>query len=99
MATFISTLKFTDQGIKAVGETGKRSAAFKALAEKMGVTVKDIYWTLGDYDSVVVSEAPDDETITALMLHLASFGNVRPTTTRAFNAQEMDALMAKAGGG
>ena len=99
MATFISTLKFTDQGIKAVGETSKRSAAFKSMAEKMGVTIKDIYWTLGAYDSVVVMDAPDDETVTALMLHLASFGNVRPTTTRAFTAEEMDKLLAKTGGG
>lgn len=98
MATFISTLAFTDQGIKAVGETSKRSAAFKAAAEKMGVTVKDIYWTLGAYDSLVVFDAPDDETATALMLHLASFGNVRTTTTRAFTAGEMDTLLAKIGG-
>jgi uncharacterized protein with GYD domain len=48
MATFITTLHFTEQGIKAIRETCDRSAAFKATAKKMGVKVTGVYWTLGD---------------------------------------------------
>ena len=46
MATFISTIKFTEQGVKAIGETTKRAASLKAAAKKMGVKVTNIYWTL-----------------------------------------------------
>ena len=40
----------------------------------MGVKVTDIYWTLGDHDGVLIFEAPDDETATTLLLHLAALG-------------------------
>ena len=98
MATFISTIKFTDQGIKAIGETTKRAASLKAAAKKMGVKVTSIYWTLGAYDGLLSFEAPDDETATALMLHLGSLGNLQTTTTRAFNAAEMDKVLSIMGG-
>ena len=98
MATFISTIKFTDQGIKAIGETTKRAASLKAAAKKMGVKVTSIYWTLGAYDGLLSFEAPDDETATALMLHLGSQGNLHTTTTRAFNAAEMDKVLSMMGG-
>ena len=95
MATFVSTIKFTDQRIKAIGETTKRAASLKSAAKKMGVKVKDIYWTLGAVDGFLIFDAPDDETATALMLHFGSQGNVQTTTARAFTAAEMDKVLAK----
>jgi uncharacterized protein with GYD domain len=93
MALFVTTIKFTDQGMKAIGETTKRAA------KKMGVKVKDIYWTLGDHDGLLVLDAPDDETVTALLLHLGSQGNVHTSTSRAYTAAEMEKVLAKMGGG
>ena len=48
------------------------------MAEKVGVTIRDIYWTLGLYDVIAVGEAPDDETATALSLSLASWAMSAP---------------------
>src|SRR6185295_6810238 len=98
MATFVSTIKFTEQGIKAIKETTKRAASIKAAAKKMGVKVTNILWTLGAYDGLLIFEAPDDETATALMLHLGTSGNVQTTTGRAFTAAEMDGILAKISG-
>jgi len=98
MATFITTIKFTQQGIKSIGETTKRAAALKAAANKMGVKVTDIYWTVGDHDGVLILEAPDVETATTLLLHLGALGNVHTTTVRAFTAAEMDKILAKVHG-
>jgi uncharacterized protein with GYD domain len=95
MATFITNIKFTQQGIKAIDGTTKRAAALKAAAKKMGVKVTDIYWTLGDHDGVLIFEAADDETATTLLLHLGSSGNVYTITVRAFTAAEMDKLLTK----
>ena len=95
MATFITTIKFTQQGLKGIDETTKRAASLKASAKKLGVKVKEIYWTLGDHDGVLIFEAPDDETATTLLLHLGALGNVHTTTVRAFNAAEMDQILAK----
>jgi uncharacterized protein with GYD domain len=93
MATFITTLHFTEQGVKAVRDTGTRAAAFKAAAKKMGVKVTGQFWTLGAFDGVVVFEAPDEATATAAMLHLSALGNLRTQTARAFDAAEMQKIL------
>ena len=93
MATFITTLHFTEQGIKAIKDTCDRAAAFKATAKKMGVKVTGQYWTLGGFDGVIVCEAPDEETATAALLHLGTLGTIRTQTARAFDAAEMQKIL------
>src|SRR5688572_24022994 len=95
MATFITTIKFTEQGIKNIGDTTKRAATLKAAGKKLGVKVTDVYWTLGDHDGVLIFEAADDETATTLLLHLGTAGNVHTATCRAFTAAEMDQILSK----
>lgn len=95
MATFITTIKFTDLGEKNIQQTTKRAASFKTTAKKMGVKVVGQYWTLGAIDGLLIFEAPDDETATALMLHLGSLDNLHTSTMRAFAASEMEAILAK----
>jgi len=93
MATFVTTIKFTEKGLQGIRETGKRAAAFKAVAKKMGVKVPGIYWTLGSFDGVIVFDAPDDETATVAMLSLSAQGNVTTTTARAFVAGEIEKVV------
>jgi uncharacterized protein with GYD domain len=95
MATYITLLNFTDQGIRNVKETTKRAEAFKAMAKKAEVTVKDIYWTLGRYDLIAILEATDDERVTAVGLSAGSLGNVRTQTLRAFSTEEIGRILAK----
>jgi uncharacterized protein with GYD domain len=98
MATFITTFRFTEQGIKAVKETTKRALAFKAAAAKKGAKVTAFYWTMGAFDGLILLEAPDAETATAALLQVGSLGNVQSTTVQAFDAEEMDRILAKMGG-
>jgi uncharacterized protein with GYD domain len=98
MAIYVSLISWTEQGIKGFKDTVDRAEAGKALADKFGGSLKEIYWTLGPYDIVAVSEAPDDETATAFALALSSQGNVRTTTMRAFDADAMKSIIAKAAG-
>jgi uncharacterized protein with GYD domain len=97
MATFITTIKFSEKGVQAIHESPKRAAAFKAAAKKMGVKVRDIFWTLGYFDGAIIFDAPDDETATAAMLSLSSLGNVHTTTARAFDATEMAKIVGLVG--
>ena len=94
MATFISTIKFTEHGIESIGDTTKRAAAFKTAAKSMGIKVIGQFWTLGPFDGLIVFEAPDDQTATAAMLRLGSRDFVHTSTCRAFNAAEMDKILA-----
>ena len=96
MATYIALLQFTDQGIRNINDTTKRAAAAKETAAKLGVKFTDLFWTLGSYDLAILADAPDDETMTALMLKIASLGNVKSQTLRAFRAAEMEAILKKA---
>ncbi len=95
MPNFIVLATFTDQGIRSAKETIGRSEAFRDMARKTGVTVKEIYWTLGPTDIVAICEAPDDESATNLALSVAARGNVRPTTLRAFTQTEMSKILSK----
>ncbi|MFO1021842.1 MAG: GYD domain-containing protein [Planctomycetales bacterium] len=95
MATFITTIKFTQQGIANIEDSTKRAEDFKEAAKKIGVKVADVYWTLGNYDGLLILEAPDDETAMNALLHLSAVGNVHTTTVRAFTAAEMDKIVVK----
>ena len=95
MGTFVTTVKFTDQGMKDMKSTCKRAEKFKATAEPLGIQVKEIFWTLGPVDGVLIFDAPDEETATTAMLHLASFGNVHTQTSRAYRADEMEGIVGK----
>ncbi len=93
MATFITLVNFTDQGIKAVKDSPARFDAFKTMAEKLGVSVKSVYWTVGHYDIVVVVEG-SDEAVTAALLKVGSLGNIRTQTLRGFSAEEFKKIAA-----
>ena len=95
MATYISLWNFTDQGIRAVKDTTKRAGMMKEMAQKTGVTVKDIYWTMGTYDGVAIYEADDDKAIAALGLALGALGNVRTQSLRALSLDEMNGVLGK----
>jgi uncharacterized protein with GYD domain len=94
MPTFISLVSFTDQGIRAVKDSPDRFNAFKAMAEKMGVTVKGIYYTIGTCDMVTIVDGPEDA-VTAVLLKVGSLGNVRSQTMRAFSIDEMRNMLGK----
>jgi uncharacterized protein with GYD domain len=95
MPTYISLTQFTDKGIQGVKETTRRAATWTAQVQKMGVTVKQIYWTMGAYDGVCIFEAPDDATATAALLSADMLDNIRTQTLRAFTAPEMEKILAK----
>ncbi len=97
MPTYVNLVNFTDQGIRAYPDTVNRAQDYWNSIEAAGGRVVQEVWTMGAYDIVVLFEAPDDETATALALQVSSLGNVRTTTMRAFNADEMGRIVERAG--
>jgi len=95
MATYISLVKFTDKGMQAAKETTQRVAEWAAKVQSKGVTIKQTYWTLGQYDQVCVFEAPDEETAASVLLSADILGNIRTQTLRAFTSAEMEKILAK----
>ena len=93
MATYVTLYNFTDQGIKNIKDTVKRAEAAKKAGAAMGVTVKEVLWTQGQYDIVLITEGPDELAGSALALNTLKQGNVRGQTLRAFTAAEMAKIL------
>jgi uncharacterized protein with GYD domain len=88
MATYISLLRYTEQGIKNIKESPNRLDSVREAFRKVGAELKDFYLVNGQYDAICISEAPDDDTIAKLMLSIGAKGNVRTETIRAFKEDE-----------
>lgn len=97
MPTYISLLKWTHLGDKNVKEMRKGETAFARAANKLGVRILNAYWTMGQFDGVLIFEAPNEETATAAVLSLATSGTVTTQTMRAFSAEEMGQIVAMLG--
>jgi uncharacterized protein with GYD domain len=96
MPSYVTLINWTEQGVRNFRESVDRyEAAAQALA-KVGVTFRDIYWTVGAYDLVGIIEAADEETATAGLLAVCAQGGIRTTTMRGFSADEMRGVIAKA---
>jgi uncharacterized protein with GYD domain len=93
MTTYVTLYNFTEQGLKAIKDTVKRTEAAKKAAAANGMKVKEVLWLQGQYDLVVISESDDDTKGTAFALNTLKMGNVRGQTLRAFTAAEMEKIL------
>lgn len=95
MLNYVALASFTDQGIRSVKDTVKRADAARDMAGRFGVKMKDIYWTQGQYDLVILLEANDEASVSAFSLAIAGAGNVRFQSLRAFSRDEMSGILGK----
>jgi uncharacterized protein with GYD domain len=97
MPTYVILMNWTDQGVRAERETVHRREQADALAEKYGARIEQVYWTMGHYDSVIILEAPDDESASAFVLEVTAAGNLRTATLRAFDHDQMQSIIQRVG--
>ena len=95
MVTYVTLFRWTEQGVAQIDNTVARAREFGQVAEKAGARVKQQYWTTGEYDGVVVLEAPDDATAIGLLAKLGRMGFVKTQSLRAFDANEVQQILAK----
>ena len=88
MSDYILLINWTEQGISKIKESPDRYNSFKASLEKAGGKLIGGYYTFGEYDVIIIIEAPNDEVVMSLMLKVGSYGNVRTKTLKAFNAEQ-----------
>lgn len=98
MPAYVMLFNFTEQGISNAKESPNRAKAFAQAIEAAGGRMIGIWWLLGQYDGLVILEAPDDEAATHLLLGLGMLGNVRTVTMRAFSEEEMGRIVQGLGG-
>jgi uncharacterized protein with GYD domain len=88
MPTYISMLRYTQQGISSIKSAPARIDAAKESYRKAGGELKAIYLTMGQYDLVVIVDMPNDEAVARMALALGAQGNIRTETMRAFTETE-----------
>jgi uncharacterized protein with GYD domain len=88
LSHYILLINWTEQGIGKINESADRYSSFKTSVEKAGGKLIGGYYTFGEYDVVIIIEAPNDEAVMSLMLKVGSAGNVRTKTLKAFTADE-----------
>jgi len=95
MPTYVSLVNWTDQGIKNYRDTLARAQNFSDMVRQAGGQVRELLWTLGEYDIVTVIEVPDDEAAMALLLQTAAAGSIRTVTMRAMTADEIGGVIGR----
>ena len=95
MPTFILSLNWTDQGIRAVKDAPQRAQAASDLAKKVGVEIREVYLTSGDNDLLLIIDAPNGDNVAKFALALGSQGNVRTRTARAWPQSEFQKLISE----
>ena len=95
MATYIALVNFTDQGVRQIRHTTERATALINAAANLDVKIKEIYWTMGALDAVLITETADDSSMMAFATSIGSLGNIRTQTMRAFSAAEMKRILEK----
>jgi uncharacterized protein with GYD domain len=94
MATYLLLSRYTDQGVKSIKDSPARIENFKKSARGVGAEVREVYLALGEYDTVSLISAPDDESMCKLALAVSSLGNVRTQTVRLFSETELKKMIA-----
>ena len=94
MPTYVTLVRYTDQGIRNIKESPARLEAAKKMAQAAGAQINSFYLALGKYDAVVIIDGPDDETAARVTLTLGSLGNVRTETLRVFNETDYRKVIA-----
>jgi uncharacterized protein with GYD domain len=95
MPHYVVLYKFTEQGMKNVKSTVERAKEIQANTESRGFKIHQTLWTQGQYDLVVVLEAPDEQAMMLGLMSIASAGNAHSETMRAFTVTEMEQIVQR----
>ena len=94
MVKGVILVDWTDQGRRAIKDSPDRAEAAKAEATKLGIQVKELFYTPGGpHDAAIVIEGEGPEPINKFMVSVQSLGNVKMKFVRAFSIEEMRKML------
>jgi len=97
MPAYFTLFNWTEKGVHDVKDTAQRAKAARAAWEAAGGRFIGIWWTMGQYDGVVIHETPDEETANRLLMKIGMQGNIRTMTLRAFGEEDMERMLMSLG--
>ena len=94
MAINVSLVNFTDQGMRNIKDSPQRARAFREICKQNGVQVREMLWTTGAYDMLLITEGPEDA-LSSVLLSAAKLGNVRTQSLRAMDQETFQRVLEK----
>jgi len=95
MPAYITLFKFTQQGLATIKESPDRIKKQQAMVEKLGGRVIGVWLTLGEYDLVAVTEAPNAEVAAQATMMICKLGTVTSQTMQAFSEEEFARIVSR----
>jgi len=95
MPTYIVLGKYTTQGIQSIKQSPDRVDAARKAIEAAGGKMGEFKLTIGRYDFIIETEAPNDETLATVLLAIGSGGTISTETLRAFSESEFRSIVSK----
>jgi uncharacterized protein with GYD domain len=92
---FISSINWTEQGIRNIKDAPKRAQAANDIAKKVGVEIRELFLTSGDTDMVAILQTENGDNVAKFAMAVGALGNVRTRTVRAWTASEMQKLISE----
>jgi uncharacterized protein with GYD domain len=97
MAVYLMLTTLTDEGRKNIEDFPERLKELNKEVEFMGVKILDQYALLGQYDFVNIVEAPSDEVVAKVSIHLSAHANLSTLTLPAIPLDNLIATLKKKG--
>jgi uncharacterized protein with GYD domain len=97
VATYVTLYRYTDQGMRAIGNAVGLAQQWQGEAERRGIKVVGLWWLQGQYDALTIVEGADDEAVTALLLAIGAEGSLRTETMRAYSGDDLVRILSKLG--
>ena len=94
MPTYISLINYTQRGIEEIKDAPNRLQAAKEAVRAAGGELKAFYLTMGRFDAIAISEAPNDEVYAGISLAIGARGRIRTESLRAFTEDEFRSIVA-----
>jgi uncharacterized protein with GYD domain len=95
MPTYVILSNYTDQGIRNIKDAPKRIQIMKNFIEKAGGKLISTYSLMGQYDRLMIMEAPNDDAAATIVLSMGALGNTRTTTMKAWTNEEFLQIVSK----
>ena len=94
METYIILGSYTEQGVAKIKESPARIEAARRAVEAGGGKFLSWYLTMGRYDFIAITQAPDAQAAAGVLLAIGAQGSVRTETLRALTEEEFKGVVA-----
>ncbi len=99
MPLYLTQFAYTPEAWETLARAPEdRTAAVAAACERYGCRLRELFYCFGEYDGLVLVEAPDETAVAAVLIGAVAAGHLKATkTTVLLTAAQATEAMRRAG--